>query len=133
MLRKTEKNNEINFIAKGSSLEGNLITDGDIRIDGHLIGSIKTEGRLVLGETGVVEGEVFCNTAIIGGEIKANINTADQLTLKSTSKLNGEIVTGKLAIEPGAVFFGKCSMGPVVKKINKNAENSTLAKKDKTA
>lgn len=133
MLKSSDKSHEINFIANGSKLEGDLTSEGDIRIDGHLIGSIKTQGRIVLGEGGVIEGEVLCKTGIIGGEIKANIVSEELLTLKSTAKLNGEITAGKLAIEPGANFTGKCSMGPLVKDINKRTNNSNSHEKEQTA
>ena len=128
MLRSTEKKEEINFIASGTKLVGDLVSSGDVRIDGQLSGSIKTQGRLVLGESGVVDGQISCQSAIIGGQLKAKITTKDLLTLKSTAKLSGEIVSGQLAIEPGAIFSGKCSMGPIIKDITKgdtkNLENS---------
>ena len=133
MLKSIEKNNEINSISFGSTLAANLTSRGDVRIDGKLNGSITTEGRVVLGDKGVIEGEVNCKIAIIGGELKATITVEDLLTLKSTAKLSGEIVAGKLAIEPGAVFSGKCSMGPVIKKINKNEDSGATIKKEKTA
>ena len=98
MLKSTEKNNEINSISFGSTLSGDLISSGDVRIDGVLNGSIKTEGRLVLGDKGIIEGEVTCDSAIIAGELKATIVAKELLTLKSTAKLSGEIIAGKLAI-----------------------------------
>jgi|TARA_B100000945_G_C20307474_1_gene561110 cytoskeletal protein CcmA (bactofilin family) len=133
MLKSTEKNNEINSISFGSTLSGDLISSGDVRIDGVLNGSIKTEGRLVLGDKGIIEGEVTCDSAIIAGELKATIVAKELLTLKSTAKLSGEIIAGKLAIEPGAVFSGKCSMGPVIKNINKNSEKASSTTKEQTA
>ena len=133
MLKSTEKNNEINSISFGSTLSGDLISSGDVRIDGVLNGSIKTEGRLVLGDKGIIEGEVTCASAIIAGELKATIVVKELLTLKSTAKLSGEIIAGKLAIEPGAVFSGKCSMGPVIKNINKNSEKASSTTKEQTA
>jgi len=133
MLKSTEKNNEINSISFGSTLSGDLTSSGDVRIDGVLNGSIKTEGRLVLGDKGIIEGEVSCASAIIGGELKATIVAEELLTLKSTAKLSGEIIAGKLAIEPGAVFSGKCSMGPVIKNINKNSDKASSTTKEQTA
>ena len=133
MLKSIEKNNEINSISFGSTLSGDLISSGDVRIDGVLNGSIKTEGRLVLGDKGTIEGEVDCASAIIGGELKATIVAKELLTLKSTAKLSGEIIAGKLAIEPGAVFSGKCSMGPVIKNINKNSDKASSTTKEQTA
>ena len=132
MLKSTEKSDAINSISNGSVFEGNLTSSGDVRVDGKLIGSIKTGGRLVLGENGIIEGDVCCENAIVAGEIKGTINTSELLTLRSTAKLNGEIITIKLAIEPGAVFSGKCSMGPVVKNI-KPESNPEINTKEKTA
>tara|TARA_B100000902_G_C26696335_1_gene614937 strand:- start:21 stop:254 length:234 start_codon:yes stop_codon:yes gene_type:complete len=71
MLKSTEKHIEVNSIAKESKLEGALNTEGDIRIDGQLKGAIVTKGKLVLGTSGIIEGEVDCTSAIISGEIQA--------------------------------------------------------------
>mgnify|MGYP001170386634 FL=1 len=132
MLKSAEKNNDINSISLGSKLEGDLTSSGDVRVDGCLSGSVKTEKKLVLGERGVIEGEVYCKSAIIAGELKASIKVEELLTLRSTAKLSGEIVAGQLAVEPGAIFSGKCSMGPVVKNI-KTEEKNPISKKEKTA
>ncbi len=133
MLKSIEKGNTINAIAYGSQLKGDLITTGDVRIDGHLQGTIKTEGRLVVGEKGVVDGQAHCKNAIIAGELKASITTTDLLTLKSTSKLSGEIIANQLAIEPGAIFSGKCNMGPVVKNISETGVKSKITASEKSA
>ena len=133
MLKSTEKKDEINSIASGSKLTGDLVSSGDVRIDGHLKGSIKTQGRLVLGEGGVIDGQVKCQTGIIAGQLKATITTEELLTLKSTSKLSGEIVAGQLAVEPGAMFTGKCSMGPIIKKISKGEPQNLQHDKEKLA
>jgi len=133
MLKSAEKNNEINSISFGSTLSGDLVSSGDVRIDGVLNGSVKTEGKLVLGEKGIIEGEVSCSNAIVAGELKATIIANELLTLKSTAKLSGEIIAGRLAIEPGAIFSGKCSMGPVIKDINKRTNKAEDPHKEKTA
>ena len=108
-----EKNNtdSVNSIGKGSSLEGSINAPGDIRIDGALKGTVKARGRLVLGKSGLIEGEVECGSAVISGELKANIKSRELLILKETAKLYGDIETEKLSIEPGAMFSGKCVMG----------------------
>ena len=133
MLRSTEKKEETNFIAAGSKLVGDLVSSGDIRIDGQLNGSIKTHGRLVVGEAGIIDGQISCKSAIVGGQIKAKITTKDLLTLRSSAKLSGEIVAGQLSIEPGAIFSGKCSMGPIVKKISKTDTSNLDQSKAKIA
>jgi len=120
----------INMIGTGTVVTGDIQSKGDIRIDGTLKGSIKTSGKVVLGKDGVVEGDVVCANADVSGTIKAKISVAQLLTLKSTAKLNGDIITNKLSIEPGASFTGSCSMGAVIKDI-KHAENQE--KQEKTA
>ena len=120
----------INMIGGGTVINGDIKANGDIRIDGILKGSVKTQGKLVVGTSGVVEGDVECSNADISGEIKAKITVKELLSLKSTAKLNGDIVTNKLSIEPGSSFSGSCSMGAVIKDI-KHAEKPP--KKEKTA
>ena len=120
----------VNMIGNGTVITGDIKSKSDIRIDGILKGSVKTEGKLVVGSTGVVEGDVDCVSADVSGEIKAKITVSQLLSLKSTSKLNGDITTNKLSIEPGATFSGSCSMGAVIKDI-KHAEKQD--KQEKTA
>lgn len=106
-----------NMIKSGTEINGNIKCSGDIRIDGNLIGTLHTEGRLVVGESGNIDGEIVCKNAEISGTIKAKISVKELLSLKSTSNLEGEISTNKLHVEPGAVFNAVCSMGGVVKGI----------------
>ena len=133
MLNTTKKNDEINTISKGTKLKGDLSSSGDIRIDGTLNGSINTKGRLVVGETGFVEGQIRCQNAIVAGKLQATINTEELLMLKSSARLSGEVVTGKLAIEPGAIFTGKCSMGLIIKNLDKNHDKNLNRESEKSA
>src|SRR5207253_2914285 len=119
----------------GTVIEGDIKSDGDIRIDGTLHGSILTKGKLVLGTTGIVEGEVTCQNADISGTINGKIKIAELLSLKATSKLTGDITTNKLSIEPGANFSGSCVMAGTVPNINLLSNNGqdTAAKTEKAA
>jgi len=101
----------INLIAKGTKITGDIISDGDIRIDGELKGNIQCKGRLVVGDSGLIQGEIKCNTSEISGEIKGKLTVTELLSLKASSKVIGDMFTGKLSIEPGAVFSGSCQMG----------------------
>ncbi len=116
-MKKDDNSTVINMIGVGTIITGDVNSNGDLRIDGTLKGSVATEGKVVLGKNGVIEGDVVCNNADIAGEIKAKITVSQLLTLKSTAKLKGDIITNKLSIEPGAVFSGSCSMGAVIKDI----------------
>lgn len=101
----------VNMVGKGTGIKGDIKSDGDFRIDGTLNGSIQSNGKIVVGQSGFIEGELVCQNADISGEVKATIRVKELLSLKATSKVNGEIYTGKLAIEPGARFTGTCNMG----------------------
>lgn len=103
-------NTTINLIGQGTSIEGEIVSTGDIRIDGTMIGNIKTKGKLIIGQTGSVDGEITCQNADFSGNIKAKVIVSELLSLKATAKFSGEITTNKLAIEPGAGFSGTCNM-----------------------
>ena len=120
----------INMIGSGTIIAGDIQSKGDIRVDGTLKGSINTEGKVVLGANGTIEGDVICQDADISGTINAKITVSKLLSLKATARLNGDIVTSKLSIEPGATFTGSCSMGAVIKDI-KNVEKPE--KKERSA
>lgn len=106
----TSETPTINMIGKGTSIKGDIKSDGDFRIDGALNGSINANGKIVVGTTGSIEGEINCQNADISGNVKATIKVSELLSLKSTCLVNGEIFTSKLAIEPGAKFSGSCNM-----------------------
>lgn len=101
----------INLIAKGTKITGDLISDGDIRIDGELLGNLETKGRLVIGASGKLVGEIRCRSCEIAGTQLGKLFIQELLSLKATSNVSGDLVTGKLSIEPGAFFAGTCTMG----------------------
>ncbi len=109
----------INLISSGTKINGDIHADGDIRIDGFLKGNIKSKGRLVIGSSGSVEGEILCTNIEISGKFKGKISAAELLTLKSTAIVNGEIVATKLSVEPGSFFTGTCQMGPSNETVSK--------------
>jgi len=100
----------INILGAGTAVKGDITANGDFRIDGSLIGNISAKGKLVIGATGFVEGEITCQNADFSGNVKGKVNVAELLSLKSTSKITGDIVINKLSIEPGAQFSGSCNM-----------------------
>ncbi len=102
---------KINSIMEGTSIEGEIRSDSNIRIDGRVKGIVNAKGRVIVGQTGTIEGEVVCQSSDVEGTVIGKINCQDLLSLKATAKLQGDINTKKLAIEPGAVFTGNCSMG----------------------
>lgn len=121
-MKSNQKNNpepdakHINLISKGTRIAGDIVSEGDIRIDGYLKGNIKSKGRLVVGESGAIEGEVECVNVEVAGKVKGKISAAELLTMKSTAMVSGEITTSKLSVEPGSLFSGTCRMGQATEK-----------------
>lgn len=101
----------VNIIADGTTLEGNITTNGDIRIDGTVKGNIVSKSKAIIGRNGKVEGNITCANIDIEGFVKAeSLNVANLVSLKATANLTGNIIAGKIAIEPGAEFSGTCRM-----------------------
>ena len=119
---------ERNIIGKNTSFVGDVISEGDFRIDGKVEGTIKTTGRVILGKSGSISGKVECNNADIEGKFSGELNVSSLLTLKSTATISGNVVISKLSVEPGAEFNASCAMKGSVKEL-KNEKTT----KEKTA
>ena len=109
----------INRIVEGTSIEGEIRCESNIRIDGSFVGNLSTKGRLVIGPAGRIEGIVNCQNAEIEGLVKGKLYVQQMLSLKGTAKVEGDIFTDKLAVEPGSSFTGACNMGAKVKEMKK--------------
>ncbi len=110
-MAEAENSNKINMIGIGTTIEGNISSSENIRFDGNLIGNLNTKGKVFVGQTGKITGEIRCKNCEVEGVVDGRVVVEELLSLRSMSKLYGEIRTGKLAIEPGATFTGKCDMG----------------------
>ena len=113
-----------NRILAGTSITGDIVSDGDIRVDGKVAGSMKVTGKLVIGEHGLVEGEVECKNAAIAGQLEGTINVAQSLSLSASAKVKGKVQVEKLAVEPGAEINGSLAMGAVMRKVNEGEKDS---------
>ena len=104
------ENNPINIITAGTLIKGDITASGDFRLDGTLEGNIQLNGKLVVGDSGVVNGNILCVNANIIGTVNGNLSVKELLSLNATARVKGDILINKLSIEPGAVFTGKCRM-----------------------
>jgi len=104
------QNQSINILSEGTKIKGDIIANGDIRIDGELIGNISAKGRLVIGPKGKIEGQIMCNNIEISGYVKGKVTASELINMKSTSQITGDIIAGKLSVEPGSMFSGSCVM-----------------------
>ena len=108
---EADNTNKINMIGIGTTIEGSISSSENIRFDGNLNGNLNTKGKVFIGQSGQVSGEIRCKNCEIEGVVDGKVVVSELLSLRSMSKLYGEIKTAKLAIEPGATFTGKCDMG----------------------
>jgi len=107
----TAPSGSTNTLANGTSVEGTINAASDIRVDGKLKGILNCKGRVIIGPQGFIEGDISCENAIVEGKFSGKLNVTEILTVKESAVLEGEVKTGKLNIQPGAVFNGNCSMG----------------------
>jgi len=115
--KEEELSNARNIIGKGTQVNGDMETFGNIRIEGKMIGNLKTKSKLIIGHSSEVEGNVTAQNADVEGIINGNIEVSEILCLKATAVINGDISTNKLIVEDGAVFNGGCKMGVSMKEI----------------
>lgn len=100
----------VNTICEGTSIVGDITTNGEIRIDGKLEGNLDAKGKVVVGPTGGVKGQIVCKNCDVQGFVEGKIEVGQLLSLKASSKVTGDIITHQLGIEPGAKLNGNCKM-----------------------
>jgi cytoskeletal protein CcmA (bactofilin family) len=115
----------MNQLGQGTTIEGEINSDADIRIDGRVRGNVISKGKLVLGASGVIEGDVRSENAYIEGRVNGKVEIADLLILSKTALVNGDIIIKKLVVEEGAKFNGKCTMGVQVSRQNEGDTTAT--------
>ena len=123
-MKYNEANGQPNRIEKGTKITGEIQSESDFRIDGILEGSISTSGKVVIGKEGKINGKVICKNADFEGVFSGNLEVKETLTLKSSSKTEGDVIISKLIVDAGAFFNAKCSMKFTsdVKSISDNRE-----------
>ena len=107
-----------NIVANGTKIVGDLTCEGDLRIDGTVEGNLKTPGKVVVGKSGIIKGTLNGTDAYFEGKFAGKLALSGTLTLKSSAHIEGEVVLGKLEVEPGATFNVTCVMKGSVKQFN---------------
>jgi cytoskeletal protein CcmA (bactofilin family) len=130
--KKDRQNTELissqNIISNGTKIVGDLISEGDLRIDGTIEGNLKTPGKVVVGKSGVVKGTLNGTDAHFEGKFSGKLSLSGTLTLKSSAHIEGEVVIGKLEVEPGATFNVTCVMKGAVKEFHSRSEQKEIPK-----
>jgi cytoskeletal protein CcmA (bactofilin family) len=127
---KNKANNDsperLNRLVSGTQLEGELRTESNLRVDGKIIGNIQCNGKFVLGEKGIINGNLNVTTAELEGTVDGDIVVEDLLILRKTALIKGGVTTGRLIIEDGAQIGGSIQTGdiPLDKQSNLSADQS---------
>jgi len=102
----------INLIGNGTSIQGDIVCEGDIRIDGQVNGLVSTKAKIVVGPEGEITGDLVCQSADILGKVTGIIKVDDLLFLKGNATIKGDIYTAHFEMEPTVKFNGRCYMDP---------------------
>jgi cytoskeletal protein CcmA (bactofilin family) len=112
-----------NRINEGTLIKGDITSQGFFRIDGTIEGNVKTPSKVVIGKSGKILGTLSCKDADIEGTFNGELDITGTLSLKATATIEGDVVVGKLSVEPGASFNASCTM--------KGSEKKTTPSQDK--
>ena len=115
MLKSTSyegnRSEEATVISRGVKIEGKLSCSGNIRLDGEVQGDISSQGIVIIGENGGVNGQINADSVTIGGKVTGTVRAKDKVVLEAKANLKGDIITKTLLVEAGAIFNGNSKMG----------------------
>lgn len=126
MIQEKTNGNGATLISTGSTLKGDISSSSDLRIDGTVIGNIHSSAKIIIGGSGVVEGDISASQTDISGKVSGNIRAKELLQLRGESVVTGNLYAGKLQIEPTATFNGQCHMGGNIVEMNNNDQQAAV-------
>lgn len=101
----------ISIIGPGMKVVGDCQTDGTVRIEGTVEGSVRAGKAVVIGKDGLVDGTVVTQDAVVSGRLKGTLTAESRLELQATSRIEGEVFARRMQLEEGAVLNGTVHMG----------------------
>jgi len=122
MQQEKTNGNGATLISAGTTVKGDISSNHDLRIDGTIIGNIQCSAKIIIGTTGVVEGDISGNQADIVGKVSGNIRAKEILQLRGECVVIGHLYAGKLQVEPTATFNGQCHMGANIVEMSNNEQ-----------
>lgn len=117
----------ISIIGPGMKIVGDCITDGTVRIEGKIEGSVKAGKAVVVGKEGTIEGSIDTQDAVIAGTVQGTVTAASRLELQASCKIDGEIHARRMQLEEGAILNGKVKMGEVRAKTPKVSDSKSTS------
>lgn len=122
----TNGNGGATLISSGTILKGDISSNNDLRIDGTVIGNVNSSAKIIIGTSGVVEGDITGNQADITGKVSGNIRAKELLQLRGECLVTGNLYAGKLQVEPSATFNGQCHMGANIVEMSTNEQAAAI-------
>jgi cytoskeletal protein CcmA (bactofilin family) len=98
------------IIGQETSLRGSYNSKNSIRVDGEIYGNVTSEDGIIVGEKGMIRGNLVAKSILIGGKVKGNVTAYQRLEIQSTAQIEGDLSTPVLVLEEGALFEGNCQM-----------------------
>ncbi len=129
MQQPISSGNGATLVSAGTTLKGDISSNSDLRIDGTIIGNINSSAKIIIGSTGMVEGDIAGNNADVVGKVNGNIRVKELLQLRDQSVVTGNLYAGKLQVEPTATFNGQCHMGANVVEMSNTDQSVSAALK----
>lgn len=114
----------LNSLVKGTSVEGTIKSQSDIRVDGTIKGNLNCEAKVIIGPSGFIDGEIKCKNAVIEGRFEGILSVAELLHIRESANVRGEVTYGKLVVQSGAVINGSWKV------IGQDANGSSKNKKE---
>jgi cytoskeletal protein CcmA (bactofilin family) len=124
MTQEKTNGNGATLISAGTTLKGDISSNSDLRIDGTVIGNIQSSAKIIIGGSGVVEGDIIASQTDVSGKVSGNIRAKELLQLRGESVVSGNLYAGKLQIEPSATFNGQCHMGANIVEMTTNEQQA---------
>lgn len=103
--------NGLNSLVNGTKIEGTIVSESDIRIDGAIKGTLSCKAKVIIGPRGLIEGEIYAQNAMIEGRFEGILKIEEVLHIKENARVTGEISASKLVVQPGAIINGSFDMG----------------------
>ena len=114
------------LIGAGTTLKGDISSNSDLRIDGTVLGNIHSAAKIIIGSSGIVEGDITCNQSDIVGKVSGNVRAKELLQLRGECVVTGNLYAGKLQVEPSATFNGQCHMGANIVEMSNNEQQAAI-------
>ena len=126
MIQEKTNGNGATLISAGTTLKGDISSNSDLRIDGTVIGNIHSSSKVIIGGSGVVEGDISASQTDISGKVSGNVRAKELLQLRGESVVAGNLYADKLQIEPTATFNGQCHMGANIVEMSNNEQQAAI-------